>query len=104
MNEFKLRKLLASSFPYWDRQNSVSVWKDRRFFSPDFTMEENIIKYLKYINELEERIFDIFRLVRLDYKNYAKFRESLFRHRRKFVHRTEVVLLLERNYKEGIIL
>lgn len=104
MNEFTLKKLLATSFPRWNKLANKVEWPDKRFSCDNLSLEENCEKYLVYTYQLERKIFDIYFTVGLDYKNYAKFRDRMYRHRQKFIYRKDLVLLLEKNYKEGNII
>jgi hypothetical protein len=104
MNQFTLNKLLATSFPRWDKKSNKIEWREKRFSSKNKSLEENCDDYLVYLYQLERKIFEIFSLVRLDYLNYAKFRDRLYHHRQKFIYRSTLVLLLEKNYKEGNII
>jgi hypothetical protein len=104
MNEFTLNKLLATCFPRWNKESNKIEWREKRFSKENKSVEENCDDYLVYLYQLERKIFEIYGLVHLDYLNYAKFRDHLYRHRQKFMYRSTLVLLLEKNYKEGNII
>lgn len=104
MNEFTLKRLLATSFPRWNKSTNKVEWIEKRFSREDLSVEENCDKYLVYLYQLQRKIFDIYFTVNLDYSNYAEFRDRLYHHRQKFIYRSTLVLLLEKNYKEGNII
>ena len=104
MNEFKIKKLLASNFPYWDKKINKIVWIESKFYRENISFLENFNNYLDYLNQLEHAIFNIFYVVRNNYINYANFRDRLYRHRLKFIRRSHLALIIQKNYLEGNIL